>query len=225
MYGDHSVEMMVEAADRTLVPNHTALILFALMVFGYTLSSLWKGVAAPLLFFREEVILRNKHRELCARINAIPSSELARRGRLQREGLALKKKLDAVEMKHWRYSFSLTSFLFLNKVEEHRDGSERTPFGQWCSNRFSTSIADLADHVFLLFFYNFPTVCTYWMYFVPSILYVFTSGGFFRIVTHLPLYLRDSEGETMKGMPCPAWMWIIMCALSLNFVARVCGSP
>lgn len=218
----HFSSMSGDIVDLTRVSGASSLILFGLMTLSYVLSTLWDRVGAPLLFFREEVTLLNTSRLLCAQIDAIPSSELARKGRLQREGVAVKKKLQEVEMKHWRYSLSLTSLFFLFKVEKHQEGLERTPLGKWFRKHFSSSAADLADHVFLLLFYNFPTVFTYLVYVVPSILYVLTHGGFWKVVAYLPVFLWSAEEERgMKGMPCPAWMWLVLCALSLKLVTRV----
>lgn len=208
---------MVEELASTIAygTDGTAILAIAgLVLLSHIANRLWRYAVAPSIFFREEMALQKQIGEVQTEINSVEVSELAKRGRLERKELSLKKRLDALQRRRWRHSLSLAS-LILNQ-EEFSDANPIQPHSLLSS--ISLFAVNAPRRIALIAYFNCSCIISLCIYALPSTVYV-VSTGCSRPITHFP-GLRQL-GDESSTIPCPAWVWTVMCYMAIRLTFSV----
>lgn len=211
--------------------------MFLLTVLGYYLSIIWFKKVVAFVCFREEVLLRQRCETLCKEILETSSTDLVRRGQLEREEISLQKKCTAAQNRRRRYTFSITSLPLLFYGQPSKiavklccgEGSSphRTPCGRQAERLMkNVRLANVVDHVSLLGMYSVPPLLGYVIQFFPTALFLHTRGVWSTTVVMLPSGYFTCwlfPGRYIQGgmLCCPGWVWWALCILALKFVVRV----
>lgn len=219
-------------------PTHDICAVFGILLLtaiGCALGSLWSKIVVPSLFFGgDEVELRLRCEELRRQIVATSSSDLVRKGQLEREEISLQKKLAELVQKRQKYTFSLLFFAFSLHLKpskpsskQEREFSQRTLLGRLVWQVFHDArIANVADDLGFFVIYNLPLLLGYVIQFLPTAVFLFYRGVSRTPVTMLPFGSLSSlffVGEYKEGemFYCTGWVWWALCIVAVRFMVRV----
>eukprot|EP00796_Vickermania_ingenoplastis_P004476 gene4476-3269_t len=96
--------------------RNPALIIFWLITIGYITSTICEEILGTFYFLREELALQHQLHQLQAEKNNISTTELSRRGRLERKEISVRQDWQRLRQLRLRYTVSLSSILFIFDV-------------------------------------------------------------------------------------------------------------
>lgn len=201
--------------------DDAVLVIFLLVVSGYLLRRVWWHLV-PRLFTSGTSRLTNYERELKERVSRIEASQLAQRGRLERELLSVQKQIDAMRQVQWRYTLSLSSCYFLFQVDHSDDAQHRTTVGDAAAKllgKSSRRVVHFINHIALIGFYNAPRAVAFFASFMPAFFYRVPLS---EVQVHFPCFSPLDLLFCSPAVPVvfSGWLWFLFCTIAVNFTCR-----